>query len=140
RSLPRPKAVLMVSAHWYIDATAVTTMPHPRTIHDFYGFPKPLYDLAYPAPGDPWLAERTADLLGPVPVVRDQDWGLDHGTWSVLLHLLPDADVPVVQLAIDARQPPRFHYELGARRAELPGRGRVVARSGRDDHRPRAAA
>ncbi len=139
KALPRPKAVLMVSAHWYIDATAVTAMPRPRTIHDFYGFPKPLYDLRYPAPGDAWLAERTADLLGPVPVVRDQDWGLDHGTWSVLLHLLPDADIPVVQLAIDARQPPRFHYELGARLAALRDEGVLVAGSGDVVHNLRAA-
>ena len=129
-AIPRPKAVLMVSAHWYIPETALTAMAEPRTIHDFYGFPKPLYDMRYPAPGDAWLVDRVADLLGPVAVRRDHDWGLDHGTWSVLTHVWPEADVPVVQLSIDQTKPGSFHYELGARLAELRDEGVMVAGSG----------
>jgi 4,5-DOPA dioxygenase extradiol len=130
-AMPRPKAILMVSAHWYVEEVAVTAMERPRTIHDFYGFPKPLYDIAYPAPGDLWLAERTADLLSDAAPVRlDHDWGLDHGAWSVLMHAWPDADVPVVQLSIDRRQPGAFHYDLGRRLAELRDEGVLVAGSG----------
>jgi 4,5-DOPA dioxygenase extradiol len=130
RALPRPKAVLCVSAHWYVDETAVTAMERPRTIHDFYGFPRELYHVSYPAPGEPWLAARTADLLAPLAVRADHDWGLDHGTWSVLVHLFPDAQIPVVQLAIDRRQPPAFHYELGRRLAPLRDEGVLVCGSG----------
>ncbi len=129
-SLPRPKAILCISAHWYVEETAVTAMSAPRTIHDFYGFPKPLYDIAYPAPGDAWLAERVTDLLAPIPVRQDHDWGLDHGAWSVLMHLFPRADVPVLQLAIDLRQPPAFHYELGRKLAELRDEGVLILGSG----------
>jgi 4,5-DOPA dioxygenase extradiol len=123
RAFPRPKAILMVSAHWYVPETAVTAMSRPRTIHDFYGFPKPLYDIAYPAPGDPWLIERARDLLAPAVVRFDHDWGLDHGAWSVLMHAYPEADVPVVQLSIDRTQPARVHYEMGQRLAELRDEG-----------------
>lgn len=129
-SLPRPKAILCVSAHWYVPEVAVTAMAQPRTIHDFYGFPKPLYDVRYAAPGDIWLAERTRDMLLPIPVRLDHDWGLDHGTWSVLMHVFPGANVPVVQLAIDRRQPPQFHYDLGRRLAELRDEGVLVVGSG----------
>lgn len=130
RAFPKPKAILMVSAHWYVPETAVTAMARPRTIHDFYGFPKPLYDIAYPAPGDAWLVERVSDILTPVAVRHDHDWGLDHGTWSVLAHAYPDADVPVVQLSIDHRQPAAFHYGLGRKLAELRDEGVLVAGSG----------
>jgi 4,5-DOPA dioxygenase extradiol len=130
RALPRPKAILCVSAHWYVDETAVTAMERPRTIHDFYGFPRELYHVSYPARGDPWLAARTADLLAPLDVRADHDWGLDHGTWSVLVHLFPDSDIPVVQLAIDRRQPPAFHYELGRKLAALRDEGVLVCGSG----------
>src|SRR6185437_5264347 len=113
--LPRPRAVLAISAHWYVPALAVTAMRELRTIHDFGGFPRALFEVRYPAPGDAALAQRVQELLAPRVVHADHSWGLDHGTWSVLHHVYPQADVPVVQLSIDATQPPAFHYELGAR-------------------------
>jgi 4,5-DOPA dioxygenase extradiol len=129
-TLPRPRAVLMISAHWYIDATAVTAMKVPRTIHDFYGFPEALYRITYRAPGEPWLAERVTNLLAPVEVLQDHDWGLDHGAWSVLRHLIPDANVPVVQLSIDRTKPPNFHFEIGRRLRDLRDEGVLIAGSG----------
>lgn len=129
-SIPRPKAVLAVSAHWYVPETAVTAMPAPRTIHDFGGFPPELYRVNYPAPGDPALAERVQSLLSPISVSLDQKWGLDHGTWSVLCHLFPKADIPVVQLSIDETQPAEFHYETAMRLAPLRDEGILVIGSG----------
>jgi 4,5-DOPA dioxygenase extradiol len=129
-AMRRPRAILSVSAHWYVPGTAVTAMPAPRTIHDFGGFPRELYRVAYPAPGDAVLASRVQSLLAPTPVDLDGDWGLDHGTWSVLRHVFPDADVPVVQLGIDETQPPAFHYELGRRLASLRDEGVLVIGSG----------
>jgi len=129
-SIPRPKAVLSVSAHWYIPGCAVTAVTAPRTIHDFGGFPKKLYEVNYPAPGSPDLARRVKSLLSPVPVVLDEKWGLDHGTWSVLTHVFPGADVPVVQLSIDERQPPLFHYEIGKQLAALREEGVLIIGSG----------
>ncbi|MBN1237044.1 MAG: 4,5-DOPA dioxygenase extradiol [Gammaproteobacteria bacterium] len=134
RSLPRPAAILAVSAHWYVPATAVTAAAKPRTIHDFGGFPRELYEVEYPAPGSPDLAETVAELLAPVPVARDLRWGLDHGTWSVLCHVFPEADVPVVQLSLDETQPARYHYELGQRLAPLRDRGVLVVASGNVVH------
>lgn len=126
----RPRAVLAISAHWYIPGTAVTAMTAPRTIHDFGGFPRELFAMRYPAPGDPALAARIAGLLAPLRVEADQSWGLDHGTWSVLCHVFPKADIPVVQLSIDERQPPAFHYELGTRLRPLRDEGVLIVGSG----------
>ena len=127
---PRPRAILSISAHWYVRGSGVTVSTAPRTIHDFGGFPQALFDVQYPAPGDPALARRVQQLLAPVPVVLDDTWGLDHGTWSVLTHVYPAADIPVVQLSIDATQSPTFHYEVGQRLAVLREEGVLVVGSG----------
>ncbi len=138
--VPRPRAILCISAHWYIQDAAVTVSTAPRTIHDFGGFPPELYQVQYPAPGDPDLAARVRKLLAPLPVRLDQSWGLDHGTWSVLCHAYPRADIPVVQLSIDETQAPLFHYEIGKRLAPLRAEGFLIVGSGNVVHNLHAYA
>ena len=108
--IPKPKSILCISAHWYVPETGVTVSTSPRTIHDFGSFPERLFKVEYPAPGDPALARRVQKMLSPLPVRLDESWGLDHGAWSVLCHVYPHAYIPIVQLSIDEKQPPSFHY------------------------------
>lgn len=139
RELPRPKAVLAVSAHWYVAGTFTTPQARPETLHDFGGFPDALYDVRYPAPGDPALARRAVQLLAGRGAALRDDWGLDHGTWSVLVHLLPAADVPVVQLSLDGRLPADAHLAMGRALAPLRDEGVLILGSGNVVHNLRHA-
>jgi 4,5-DOPA dioxygenase extradiol len=140
RNIPQPKAILSISAHWYIPRTAVTAMKIPKTIHDFGGFPIELYEVQYPAPGDPVFANRVRSLLSPYSVDLDYQWGLDHGTWSVLCHLYPNADIPIVQLSIDRTKQAPFHYGLGKKLAQLRDDDILIIGSGNIVHNLHAYA
>jgi 4,5-DOPA dioxygenase extradiol len=130
----RPRAVLLISAHWYTQGTRITASARPRTNHDFVSFKGPVSSFDYPAPGDVALAHRVRELLAPVEVTLDERWGYDHGAWNVLANLYPGADVPVIELSLDRTQPPAFHYELAARLAPLRGEGVLIAGSGNVIH------
>ncbi|WP_294225037.1 4,5-DOPA dioxygenase extradiol [Chryseobacterium sp. sg2396] len=132
--IPKPNAILCISAHWFTRGTKVTAMDMPRTIHDFGGFPQALFDVEYPAPGDPALAKETAGLLAPVPVEEDHSWGLDHGAWSVIKHLYPEADIPVIQMSIDYTKPPQYHFDLAKKLNKLREKGILIIGSGNIIH------
>ena len=133
-TLPRPKAIVVVSAHWFTRGTGVTAMEAPKTIHDFGGFPQALFDVRYPAPGSPELAQQVMNLLDPIAVHADQEWGFDHGSWGVLAKMYPDADIPVVQLSIDGTKPAEWHYALGQKLASLRDEGVMIVASGNVVH------
>jgi len=133
-TLPIPKAVIVVSAHWFTPGTAVTAMSFPETIHDFGGFPKALFDAQYPAPGSPELAVEMAELIESTEVTLDHDWGLDHGAWTILKHMFPAADIPVLQLSIDYNKSPKAHYELAGELYQLRRKGVLIMGSGNMVH------
>ena len=130
RTLPKPKAILCISAHWETRGTRLTAMEKPRTIHDFGGFPRPLYQIQYPAPGSTWLTKETRGTVKKTPVELDHEWGLDHGCWSVLIRMFPEADVPVIQMSLDVQKRPQDHYELAKELAELRNKGVLIVSSG----------
>lgn len=140
KSIPKPQAILCVSAHWETRGTYVTAMEKPPTIHDFGGFPKELFDVQYPAPGSPSLAKETKELVKKTEVGLDDKWGLDHGAWSVIKHLYPNADVPVIQMSLDRNQTPQYHYELAKELAALRKKGVLIIGSGNMVHNLRMVA
>lgn len=138
--IPKPKAVLVISAHWLTKGSHITAMPNPKTIHDFGGFPQALFDVQYPAPGDPELAKLTSKLVTSTDVGLDHDWGLDHGTWSVVKHMYPNADIPVLQFSIDYSKPPQYHYDLAKQLRALRKKGVLIIGSGNMVHNLRMVA
>jgi 4,5-DOPA dioxygenase extradiol len=140
KSIPRPKAILVVSAHWETNGTLVTSVPKPQTIHDFGGFPKALFDVQYPAPGSPELAHETKRIITKTTVGLDEKWGLDHGAWSVIRRIYPEADVPVIEMSMDYNQGPQYHYELGKQLAALRNKGVLIIGSGNMVHNLRMVA
>lgn len=140
KTLPRPKAILVVSAHWETKGTFVTAVPKPQTIHDFGGFPKALFDVQYPAPGSPELANETKRIVTKTTVGLDEKWGLDHGAWSVIRRIYPEADIPVIEMSMDYSQGPQYHYELGKQLAALRNRGVLIIGSGNLVHNLRMVA
>jgi len=138
KTLPRPDAVLCISAHWETRGTFVTAMEKPKTIHDFYGFPKSLFDVQYPAPGSAGLAKETKESIDTISVGLDYDWGLDHGCWSVLKHIYPNADIPVVEMSLDYTQSPQWHFELAGELSGLRKKGVLIVGSGNMVHNLRA--
>ncbi|MCH6198381.1 4,5-DOPA dioxygenase extradiol [Aquiflexum sp. LQ15W] len=140
KEIPKPSAVLVVSAHWLTRGTWITAMTHPKTIHDFGGFPQELFEVQYPAPGSPSMAKETTELITTVPVGLDHEWGLDHGTWMVVRHMYPEANIPVLQLSIDYYESPDFHYRLGKELGELRKRGVLIIGSGNMVHNLRMVA
>ncbi len=140
KTIPRPKAILCVSAHWETKGTLVTSVPKPQTIHDFGGFPKALYDVQYPAPGSPELAHETKRIITKTTVGLDEKWGLDHGAWSVIRRIYPEADVPVIEMSMDYSQGPQYHYELGKQLAALRNKGVLIIGSGNMVHNLRMVA
>lgn len=140
KEIPKPKAILCISAHWETKGTHVTAMPNPRTIHDFGGFPRALFEVQYPAPGSPELAKETQSLITKTQVELDDKWGLDHGAWSVIKQLYPNADIPVIQMSIDYTQNAQYHYHLAKQLAELRNKGVLIVGSGNMVHNLRMVA
>lgn len=140
KEIPKPKAVIVISAHWLTRGTHITAMPNPKTIHDFGGFPQALFDVQYPAPGDPELANFTSKLITSTDVGLDHDWGLDHGTWTVVRHMYPNADIPVLQLSIDYSKPSQYHYDLAKQLKALRKKGVLIIGSGNMVHNLRMVA
>ncbi len=140
QEIPVPKAVLVVSAHWFTNGTQITAMDFPKTIHDFGGFPQALFDVQYPAPGNPVLAKETVDIIKSAKVELDHDWGLDHGTWTIVRHMYPDANIPVLQLSIDYSKGPQYHYDLGKELYELRKKSVLIIGSGNMVHNLRMIA
>lgn len=132
--IPAPRAVLVISAHWFTNGTKITSMDFPPTIHDFGGFPQELFDVQYPAPGNPQLAEETKALIHSANVELNHDWGLDHGAWTVVRKMYPKADIPVLQLSIDYTKPPQYHYDLAKELASLRKKGVLILGSGNMVH------